>query len=213
MTIRRSAILIVLLFLLPTFIQAQAEPRKTYPTAESAYHDLSQMTYTARRTAFKQLAPAIQDSVWQVHLKNLLAERADLTDDERSVILEGIGLLDVGLATVDRDDPVWALKVYRPLQALQARANTGCRPEIIKAAFGVLGPARNDQSEERSSARLRLGRVAPQIGPSWGPCDCNVSHDFCGDITSVQSCQGLSCDHSDRGCGWFWMQECNGICY
>lgn len=214
--IRRFSILTMLMLLLtPTLARAQTNSKKVYPTAESAYRELSEMTDSARRIAFKELTPAMQDDVWLTHLKHYLVERADLTDDERSVILEGIGLLGTGVASVDQNDPAWAMKVYRPLRALQIRANTVCRPEIIKAAFGVLGPAKSDGREKGSSdsSRLRIGAIAPLVGPSWGPCNCNQNHDFCGDITSVVFCQGLSCDHSDRGCGWLWFQECNGICF
>lgn len=39
-------------------------------------------------------------------------------------------------------------------------------------------------------------------------CDCNVSNDFC----SIGYCNSSSCIDDTHGCGWVWVQRCNGLC-
>ena len=41
-----------------------------------------------------------------------------------------------------------------------------------------------------------------------GPCDCNVSVDFCG----LSMCGCSECTIS-TGCGWLWSMPCDGNCY
>src|SRR5882672_8609665 len=98
--------------LLPTFSQAQTAFSRLYATAASAYVELSTMTVNDRKIAFREMPAPMQDAIWIAHLKRLLMERTDLTNSERSVILEGIGLLETGVASISRDDPAWAVKVY-----------------------------------------------------------------------------------------------------
>lgn len=42
-----------------------------------------------------------------------------------------------------------------------------------------------------------------------GSCDCNTSIDFC----SINTCQSSGCSSVPSGCGWLWMESCNGSCY
>lgn len=42
-----------------------------------------------------------------------------------------------------------------------------------------------------------------------GSCDCNTSIDFC----SIYTCQSSGCSSVSSGCGWLWMESCNGSCY
>src|SRR6266480_192565 len=84
---------------------AQGNPKKLRADGEYTYQSLVSMSMSARRIAFKDLAPEMQDEVWKAHLKHFLEERLDLTDNERSVVLEALGLLDAGIAAVSQDDP------------------------------------------------------------------------------------------------------------
>lgn len=43
-------------------------------------------------------------------------------------------------------------------------------------------------------------------------CNCNLSHDFCGDIGIPEECQDSDCDGTSHGCGWLIVQKCNGRC-
>lgn len=209
-----SSLTVVLLLLTPVLLCAQSNGKNLHPTPESIYRELSLMPQDARKIAFKELSPQTRDEVWLTHLKNYLQVRGDLTDAERSVIFEAMGLLSNGLASGSEDDPSWPLKAFRPLQALEIRANSVCRRDVVKEAFGVLGPATNQASMREKSERTRpgFGAIAPMGNPVYD-CDCNQGHDFCGSPTSPIVCTGLSCRTSDQGCGWFWLQACDGLCF
>lgn len=190
---------------------AQPAAPPMHATPEAIYRDISAMPLDARRVEFRALSPAMRDAVWTVHLGDYLLNHPDLTDDERSVILEAIGLLQTGLARVDRDEVDWTFRVYRPFLALQSRAEGICRHEVIREAFGVLGPAAPIITP--APGARSIGNVATNVGPSWGDCTCSQAHDFCGSPTSPVYCEGLPCTRSDIGCGWLWLQECTGICF
>ena len=40
-------------------------------------------------------------------------------------------------------------------------------------------------------------------------CGCSIGSDFCG---SSLTCTSGTCSSSGSGCGWFWMDNCNGKC-
>lgn len=42
-------------------------------------------------------------------------------------------------------------------------------------------------------------------------CDCNIGNDFCGS-SSGRNCQDTGCNSTSSGCGWLWMEDCNGEC-
>ena len=44
-------------------------------------------------------------------------------------------------------------------------------------------------------------------------CNCNLKllSDFCG-ITGSAECTEKPCDESSWGCGWGWLEDCNGVC-
>lgn len=44
-------------------------------------------------------------------------------------------------------------------------------------------------------------------------CNCNtgITSDFCG-VAGPGGCEDTNCDGSDFGCGWIWLQDCNGTC-
>ena len=44
-------------------------------------------------------------------------------------------------------------------------------------------------------------------------CNCNtgIFSDFCGTAGSG-ICEDKNCSGSDFGCGWIWLQDCNGTC-
>ncbi len=55
----------------------------------------------------------------------------------------------------------------------------------------------------------RLGELQSGVGTnSENPCGCNTSDDFCG----YSICSSGNCNTTSSGCGWFFMDPCNGYC-
>jgi hypothetical protein len=63
------------------------------------------------------------------------------------------------------------------------------------------------QFDAEISILYDLGLVASTN--SEGSCNCATSSDFCGTYT----CQDSGCSSVSSGCGWLWMESCNGSCY
>lgn len=40
---------------------------------------------------------------------------------------------------------------------------------------------------------------------------CNTNHDFCSSMLS-EECRETNCEDSAHGCGWVWVNSCNGQC-
>ena len=45
-----------------------------------------------------------------------------------------------------------------------------------------------------------------------GPCSCNVLSDFCSTPGENKICRYNECILSEGGCGWLWLEACNGQC-
>jgi hypothetical protein len=201
-------------------LRADAPLKNAREIVETTYDKLSGLSIDDRRAAYKKLPAAMQDDVWTVHLERFLATRFDLTDDERSVILEGLGFLATSPGSVGRHDAEWEIRVGRPLQQLSNRGKTLCRYEIIRAAFGVLGPepqrkARQATVAPPNSAHLWNDKLVAHAGRGiMGPCTCNRNDDWCRMWPEDPlSCTEVDCTLTDDGCGWFWRKPCNGQCF
>lgn len=200
-------------------LHAEAPLRNARELVETTYDKLSELSIDDRRAAYKKLSPAMQDDVWTVHLERFLATRFDLTDDERSVIFEGLGFLATSPGSVGRHDAEWEIKVGRPLQQLSNRGKTLCRYEVIREAFGVLGQETHKKAPHTtvpspSSAHSWNDKLVAHAGRGiMGPCACNRNDDWCRVWPEDPlSCTEVDCTLTDDGCGWFWRKPCNGQC-
>lgn len=54
----------------------------------------------------------------------------------------------------------------------------------------------------------------PQRLPSPKPnCDCSTGEDFCNFLRPYYlECVKKDCDSTTSGCGWFWIDDCDGRC-
>lgn len=51
--------------------------------------------------------------------------------------------------------------------------------------------------------------IDPILNTKGESCNCNAKHDFC---QSGWTCIAADCIDSAHGCGWIWVQSCNGLC-
>lgn len=49
-----------------------------------------------------------------------------------------------------------------------------------------------------------------EIEPDDRSCNCNKNASLFCPWTST--CEGIRCNKSDSGCGWFWSDPCDGVC-
>jgi len=62
--------------------------------------------------------------------------------------------------------------------------------------------------------RKFLNDLTNQVDPNnpTGPCLCNVLSDFCSTPGEIKICISNGCITAEGGCGWLWLEACNGQC-
>jgi hypothetical protein len=132
----------------------------------------------------------LQTDRWISHLTRYEATHSELTDEQRSILLQGRDLLAAGLLRQLRSsDTREAADAHRVLDAFKARASNAFSRDAYAEAF------------------IRLGR-APRTAVSMVPeCDCNASTGECGGECVTGSCRAMP-----EGCGTFGTDACFGLC-
>lgn len=149
----------------------------------------SEHSITFRRAIFRELDAKVRTSLWREHLA---AVAHDVTSAEQRLFLERVsGELD-GL--LSGTEPPSELDIL----VQQARAILG--EDLARRAMGVLGP-----EPEPVAAVAEDGTVAPQV-----LCSCSTASDFC---PTPARCSAGACVPRARGCGWFWLYGCDGLCW
>lgn len=146
---------------------------------------------------YKNLNAQEKADLWTLHLRRALKELPDLTERQRAVIYQALGLLTSGimegLSDADVDRPRRA-----SLDELERRAKEVFDPQTGKALFAQLG-----------SGILLDGEVWSFIDP----CKCSTDSDWCDWITNPNPyCQEVLCEEQQSGCGTLWLYPCDGIC-
>lgn len=54
--------------------------------------------------------------------------------------------------------------------------------------------------------------VGDEEGGGSGKRDCNCNKNASLFCPWTSTCEGISCNESSSGCGWFWQDPCNGVC-
>ena len=156
------------------------------PTTLNAFAEHS---ITFRRAIFGALDSDVRISLWREHLAAVAHEFAS---SEQRLFLERVSRELDGL--VLGTAPLSELDVLGE----QARAILG--EDLARRAMGVLGP-----EPEPAAAVAKDGSVVPQV-----LCSCSTSSDFC---PAPAICGAGACTPTTRGCGWFWLYACDGLCW
>jgi hypothetical protein len=150
--------------------------------------ELNGLELPYRRAVFRVMEPSEQLRLWQEHLK-LQLTRDDLTEGQLALVEWTIAEASSFFESSDRE-------------AVLEEAN-----ERMVAEFS---------EEERYKARAifaTLGGTPAGESLAIGGCSCNTGSDFCGTPTSLdEDCLEGGCDEANWGCGWLWLQDCNGEC-
>ena len=154
------------------------------PTTLNAFAEHS---ITFRRAIFGALDSDVRISLWREHLAAVAHEFAS---SEQRLFLERVSRELDGL--VLGTAPLSELDVLGE----QARAILG--EDLARRAMGVLGP-----EPEPAAA------VAEAMGPV---CSCNRGNSFCPLPYICSRNSWFPCQQTGSGCGWFWLQSCDGLC-
>jgi len=141
---------------------------------------------------------ALQTNLWISHLARYEAMHSGLTDEQRSILLQGRDLLAAGLLRrLGSPNAGEAADAHSALAEFKARASNAFSMEAYAEAFVRLG---------RSSSS-RQSRVPGAAVPMVPYCDCNPGSGECGGECVTGSCRAMP-----DGCGIFGTDPCFGLC-
>jgi hypothetical protein len=142
--------------------------------------------------------PALQEDLWISHLTRFIGIHSELTDEQRSILLQGRDLLAAGLLRrLHSSDAREAADARIALATFKARASSSFSSQVYAEAFVRL-------EKPKSPARLRPPSSAIPMVP-W--CDCNsYSGECAGECMS-------GCRAMPEGCGMYGTDPCFGLCW
>lgn len=154
----------------------------------------------ARKLAYGMLSAAERSSLWEIHLKTAVATLS-LTREQIGIIEEGLSFIKQSTSTnngsgiLDSDKfEIWRYKASTRFSASEkAYLFNDIRAEQGKPNLVMMNPPLN--------------------------CECHQTTDFCSNrnytvLFCVHSfyCESTGCTTSESGCGWLWLESCNGGC-
>ena len=155
------------------------------------YENMVKLQPTQQRAIFTALSAKERSRLWVTHLERYLETHEELTAAQALLLDDAIELAGhpqlFAREATDRKQGTWDLFFKELLAHLRARAEDLFTRETLGEIFGHLGAQK---------------ATAPD-------CGCNTGSDFCG---TSHMCSGGGCWGSGLGCGWLWLESCNGIC-
>lgn len=178
-------------------------------TTSRTYDSITELSGIERRAMYRTLSPSTRAELWILHFQQVLHDHPDLTAAERSVILEGIGLIRSGSVDFSLPAAEQNRETQESIAALQYRAQAALSADLVRLTFGEIG---GEQRVVTPAHRFHVTTNAPPTD-----CICNVG--------SLYTCGGPSdplpycfaplqpsCTIITSGCGFLWLYICDGLC-
>lgn len=155
-----------------------------------SYETLSEYPMAYRRAIFSTLSAKEKSDLWRTHFQNQLDGKM-LNDEQRQILEEARELTSPRLFR-SRIDRTTRLRIA----AFKKAARNQFDHATARQVFGQLG-------EEKSEVTVKAitGGTA---------CACNNEDDWCPDGYGCDETAG--CDIVRDACGWWWTDDCNGLC-
>lgn len=171
------------------------------------YAAFGELPVEYRRAAYQFTSDTLKSDFWREHLENYLTNHPQLTDDQRQVLLEGIQMVTPQFfaALSQKDDNLIKRRSRAQLSFLEVRAQAVLSHQQIGEIFAQLGPATSE------FVLLAPQGDQPKVIPIRPSCSCAQTHDFCPNGAGCG--RGAGCVGTSVGCGWIWVNGCNGSCY
>jgi hypothetical protein len=191
------------------------------------YREISQLPMGDRRAAFRNASAQDKSDFWRVHLALYVARHPELSEAQKVIISAGLSLVKPELFDVRFDSPDWSAKVAEPLKEFKNNILGVFTKEQAARVFATIGDANYPsdvprvkpstvsqvssqlQGNQSSGDMFVLTRFAAKNTLPWADCGCNKSESYCG---SSSHCGNDTCNTTQYGCGYFWLNTCNGGC-
>jgi len=156
------------------------------------YTQFSQLRRSERKVRFNQISPQDRSDLWRVHLGLNLARHAEWTDQQRSIVLEAIGIASPALYQIPKDKN-WTRLVDEPIRLFAQRTLLLFSEQEVETLFAELG----SDEPKAHHAKLTID----------GNCSCSSVSTYC-----TYSCFSNDCTVLTWGCGTMMLYACDGVC-
>ncbi|MBA7583963.1 hypothetical protein ES708_25915 [subsurface metagenome] len=162
-----------------------------------------------QRAAFRSFSPERKFEIWSEKLKKVLYFET-WTDQEAKHINDLINHLCIEYFM--EGEKYDSIKIENRIFAGNwiDYAINKLKWDKRKLAFVVSSLHISFAEYEYSLSRLRDVKAIASENTETN-CDCNTGADFCN-YEPGSTCSSTGCKASSSGCGWLWMEECNGNC-
>ncbi|MGP4103248.1 bacteriocin fulvocin C-related protein [Nonomuraea sp. KM90] len=158
------------------------------------YEEFRRYALAYRREIYRALPINVRGKLWREHLKHYRAAHPAMPASQEQTFARVESLI--------ADDSIFDVAAGKREEYRQAQLQLH---DALVENFG------EDEAYQ----------IVAALGPSQRPsgtqllasaCDCNLDDDWCSGATAF--CSGFPCDQpAPKGCGWFWEEPCNGLCY
>lgn len=171
--------------------------------------EFNQMSNLLQRATFRSYSPEKRFELWTEKLEKMLAIEP-LTELEAIHIEKLINHLSIeSFISNEEGDP---LRIQNEIFSInwQDYALNSLKWDKARLAF-VISSLFISEADYKYS--LNQAKIEPkQLTVPVYDCGCNTGTNFCDSYTNGNCVEG-NCNSSASGCGWVWMEECNGQCY
>lgn len=182
---------------------AHAWVKQNRENLPKSYKEIVSFPLNYRRAIYSALPAATRSKLWRTQLE-LALQREDLTNYQRSVLLEGVQLATSEIFDVARDPDHWSYRqMQEHLASFEQRVREAFAHEDALAIFAQLGPAERDDSTGGLRVQFE-GLLAEEPA-----CSCADQSDYCN---SGFNCRQGGCIRIADECGTFWTYDCDGLC-
>jgi hypothetical protein len=202
-----------------------ANGRKTQDDLLQKYRDIAALPMKKRRAVFRRNSPKDKSDLWKTHLALYLVKDAELSEEQKQVILTAMSLATVEGYMADSNQPGWPRRM-EVLGLLESQIHSVFSREKGALIFATLGdsepapmastlPVSPSSSLHRPDSRNFSMRIPNRfVGQDMGDlgyekgCECNSGSDWCWNY-----CGGGVCTYASSGCGTLWQYACSGLCH
>jgi hypothetical protein len=175
----------------------------------AASEEISSLPFAYRRAVLSRLAPAARASVWRKHVQGYIDDHSNLDESTLALLYNAKSLISAeSLSSAGGEDRAQMAILAEQLSVILGRSEA-------EYLFYRIGP-----KDVTMASALPLGdklgefiRSRFVVEARIEDCDCHMGFgcdapSHCSDTTS------MGCTKHDDwpACGWFWNQECNGLC-
>ncbi len=146
----------------------------------------------SQKVAYTLLSADQKAEAWRQHLALFLRSKS-LPEHQRSLVTKFKKTIDAEVF-ITKESGQDFLATQQMTELIYTITKSFSKEEIFKI-FGTL-------NEPETS----------NVDPGGNSCNCNYEHDFC-EGSSIHCYKNMNnCGTSSTGCGWLWLQSCDGRC-